>query len=647
MKKSIYIHFLLLIFCFSLSHGQNGKTKKAKTDYEAFAYKKAIGTYKDLVEQGYYGQEIFQNLGNANYLNANYEEAAKWYKELFALDSVQIESNYYFRYAQSLKSLKKYNESNQWMEQFITRSKVNGRASKYTNNRDYLAKIKSRYGRYKINLADINSKSSDFAPSFFGEQLIFSSARNMDIPIRSIHEWNDTPFLNLYSGTVTDSGTVSNPKLFSKNLNAKTHESSTVFTKDGETVYFTRNNSDNGRKFGRDKKGVSRLKLYRANLIDGEWKNIIELPFNGADYSTAHPTLDEEERKMFFASDMPGTFGASDIWVVELFEDGNFGTPVNLGPDVNTEGRETFPFITKKEVLYFASDGHPGLGGLDIFAYEMNPGQPIEVLNLGEPINSDEDDFSFIINDETKKGYFASNRPNGIGSDDIYSFEETEPLTFKCIANISGIVKNSKDGSVLANTSIEIFGSSGEVLVATKSNQKGEFTTSFECIEGGYTAVGTKQEFENGKTQFKLNKSKENNTIELLLNPEEKVAKSGTDLTQLLNLKPIYFELNKAKIRPDAAIELEKVLDYINRFPNTKISIRSHTDSRGSDNYNLNLSDKRAKATLEYLVNKGVDVNRLSAKGYGETKLLNNCSNGVKCSKEKHDVNRRSEFIVE
>jgi outer membrane protein OmpA-like peptidoglycan-associated protein/predicted adenine nucleotide alpha hydrolase (AANH) superfamily ATPase len=647
MQKSTYIFFLTLSCCFALSYAQSGKAKKAKTDYDSYAYKSAITTYEDMVKKGYSGQEIFQNLGNANYVNANYEEAANWYGQLFDLDSISIDANYYFRYAQSLKSLKKYEESNQWMEQYIKKSKLSARASKFTNNRDYLNAIKSRSGRYEIMLANINSKSSDFAPSFFGEQLVFSSARDTGIATRRIHEWNSTPFLNLYMGSLKDSGTVSNPKRFSKNLNAKTHESSTAFTKDGKTVYFTRNNSDNGRRFARDQKGVSRLKIYRASLIDGEWKNIIALPFNGDDYSTAHPTLDSKEEKLYFASDMPGTYGASDIWVVNLFEDGNFGTPVNLGADVNTEARETFPFINQNNVLYFASDGHPGLGGLDIFAAQMKPGQSIEVLNLGEPINSDEDDFSFIINDSSKKGYFASNRPNGVGSDDIYSFLETEPLNFKCIAKIVGIAKNSEEGSVLANTSIEILDKEGNVLTKTTSKKNGEFSASFECNEEDYVAIGTKKDFNNGKAAFTLNASKENTNIILLLKPEEKMAKKGTDLAKLLNLKPIYFDLNKANIRPDAAIELEKVLDYMKRFPKAKVAIRSHTDSRGSDSYNLSLSDKRAKSTLEYLVNKGINARRLTAKGYGETKLLNNCANGVKCSKIKHDVNRRSEFIIE
>ncbi|WP_394970231.1 OmpA family protein [uncultured Croceitalea sp.] len=647
MKKLKYIPTLLILFSVFVSYAQrNGKVKRAKTDYEAFAYQDAIDTYKDMVEAGYTGQEIFQNLGNANYLNANYEEAAKWYKQLFAMDSVQIESNYYFRYAQSLKSLKEYEESHQWMERFIKKSKVDGRASKFTNNRDYLDDIKRRSGRYEILLADINSKSSDFAPSFYGNQLIFSSARDTGIATRRIHEWNDTPFLNLFSGAIDENGNASNAKRFSKKLNAKTHESSTVFTKDGKTVYFTRNNSDNGRRFTRDDKGVSRLKIFRADLVEGEWKNIIELPFNGDDYSTAHPTLDRDEKRMFFASDRPGTFGASDIWIVDLFDDGNFGTPVNLGPEINTEGRETFPFVTDNNILYFASDGHPGLGGLDVFATEIVPNRPKEVLNLGEPVNSDEDDFSFIIDMETKRGYFASNRPNGLGSDDIYSFKETKPLVFKCITNIAGVVRNSEDDSLLADTSVEIFAPNGDVITSTKSNEKGKFSTSFECNGNTYTIIGTKRGFNDSKIQFKNNGAKENMNLKLSLKPEEKLAKKGTDLTKLLNLKPIYFDLDKSEIRPDAIVELEKVRDYMRQFPKSKITIKSHTDSRGNDNYNLSLSKRRAEATLNYLVNKGVKLNRLKAKGYGETRLLNRCTNGVDCSNEEHNLNRRSEFIV-
>lgn len=647
MKKSIFI-FSVFSFCYlTVCYGQNAKAKKAKNNYEALAYKNAIVSYEDLIKKGYSGQEIYQNLGNAYYLNANYEEAANWYEQLFSLDTVQIDANYYFRYAQSLKSLKKYKVSREWMEQFIKRSEDDGRAAKYASNKDYLENIKNRSGRYDIKLAELNSKSSDFAPSFFGDQLVFSSARDTGIAARRIHEWNETPFLNLYAGTILENGATSDAKRFSQNLNAKTHESSAVFTKDGKTVYFTRNNSDNGRRFARDQKGVSRLKIFRADLVDGKWKNIIELPFNGDNFSTAHPTLDKDERKLFFASDRPGTFGASDIWVVELFENRSFGTPQNLGSDVNTEGRETFPYITQSDILYFASDGHQGLGGLDIFAAEIRPGQTIDVLNLGEPINTDEDDFSFIIDEKTGKGYFASNRPNGVGSDDIYSFVEKEPLVFNCTSNVSGVVKNSEDGSILANASVEIVGSDGAVLTAILSNQQGEFSTLFLCEGDTYTVIGTKQGFENGKLQFQLDESGAGNTVELFLKPEEKPAKKGADLKKLLALNPIYFDLNSAAITPDAELELEQVVDYMKRFPNVNITIKSHTDSRASDSYNLNLSERRAKATLEYLVNKGIDLKRLSARGYGETQLLNRCANRVGCSKREHDVNRRSEFIVE
>ncbi len=645
MKTAIYI-FSAFLFFSTVCQGQKGIEKKAKIDYEGLAYQDAINAYQNLVEKGNTGQEIFQNLGNSNYLNANYEEAAKWYKELFAIDTIEVDADYYYKYAQALKSLGDYQGSDTWMERFLEKSSGDKRAVQFTDNRDYLKKIKENSGRYNIRLSDMNSKSSDFAPSFFNGGLVFSSARDTGITARRVHEWNKSAFLNLYQGQVGDDGKVANVQRFSRNLNAITHESSTAFSKDGKTLYFTRNNSENGRRFSRDDQGVSRLKIYKAEWVNGEWDNIVELPFNGEGFSTAHPALDEKNSKLYFASDRPGTYGASDLWVVDLLENGTYGAPKNLGPSINTEDRETFPFVTDDGILYFASDGHPGLGGLDIYATEIDGNSDTGVVNLGEPINSDEDDFTFIIDTATKRGYFSSNRPEGVGGDDIYEFTETDPLVFKCMATITGVVKNSEDGSILTNANVTILSDSGSVVATAVSDAAGMFTTSFECVGNSYTANGIKTDFKEGTSGFALDGQDPEVNVELFLEPKVKVAAAGTDLGVLLDLNPIYFDLNKSNIRPDAALELQKVLDYMKQFQDISIAIGSHTDSRGSDSYNRNLSERRAKSTMQWLVANGIDAKRLSSQGFGESKLLNNCSNGVKCSNAQHDVNRRSEFIV-
>ncbi len=632
------------LFTCSLVMGQDKKTKKADTNFDNYAYADAIDSYENLVKKGYTSEEIYKNLGNANYLNANYEKAADWYSKLFTLENATIDPEYIYRYAQTLKSLKKYEQSDFWMQKFEKEKTNDLRAQKFNESTDYLLKIKENSGRYTIKNSTLNSTASDFAPSFRGEELIFSTARDTGITTRAIHQWNKKSFLNLYSTTVSNDGTLDTPKKLSKILNNKTHESSTAFTKDGKTIYFTRNNSKNG-NFSRDTKGISRLKIYKASLDNDEWADIIELPFNSDEYSVAHPTLSKDEKLLYFASDMPGTLGASDIFVVAINDDGTYGSPKNLGPKINTESRETFPYITQNNILYFASDGHPGLGGLDIFATPINE-ELAPIQNVGMPVNSEKDDFSFIINENTKVGYFASNRSGGIGSDDIYSFRENTPLDFTCHIKVAGIVKDKKTGALLPNANIVILDKQGETIAKTISNSKGEFNTDGYCKNETFKIIASLHDYNDGDTTFTVVDAKNVSDVEILLASNIQEASIGTDLAQSLNLEPIYFDFDKSFIRAHSKVVMEKVVAYMKQYPEAKIDVRSHTDARGNDNYNLALSDKRAKATIKYLISQGIDASRISGKGYGEKQLINNCDNSSNCSQEQHQLNRRSEFIV-
>ncbi|MGS0527451.1 hypothetical protein ACU8V7_21985 [Zobellia nedashkovskayae] len=298
------------------SQAQDKKIRKADTKFTNYSYASAISSYEDLVADGYTEEEVFKNLGNANYLNANYQEASDWYGQLFQLGITDIDPEYMYRYAQTLKSLEKYDASDVWMNKFKTARSNDQRALAFGNNQDYLEQIEERSGRYELKNLGLNSKVSDFAPSFYGKDLVFSTARDSGLISKNIHRWNNGAFLNLYKASGDDQGNFTELDKLDRKLNKKTHESSTAFTKDGQTMYFTRNNSNNG-KFSRDEEGISRLKIFRADLIDEEWGNIVELPFNGDSYSVAHPTLNNDETKLYFASDMPGTARESDIFSVE------------------------------------------------------------------------------------------------------------------------------------------------------------------------------------------------------------------------------------------------------------------------------------------------------------------------------------------
>lgn len=637
MKRIVITILILNVF---VALGQDKKINRANKEYEDYAYIDAINSYEDLAKKGLSDQAIYKKLGNASYMNARYEGAAKWYGKLVQLENTDIESEYYYRYALSLKSIGDYTTSDIWMEKYAAKSGLDGRATMFENNRDYLKEIEKNSGKYKVKLANINSEMSDFAPSFYGNDLIFSSARK--VGENNIHNWNNQPFLNLYSAKKETNESFTIHKMQRK-INSKAHESSTAVSKDRTTIYFTRNNYDDG--FGRDDLGVSRLKLFRATIDGDDWKDIEEMNFNSKEYSVAHPALNNDNTKLFFASDMPGTLGNSDIFYVDLHDDGSYGTPINLGKEINTEGRETFPFVAEDDILYFSSDARPGLGGLDIFATNIlvENNTKTEVINLAKPINTKEDDFSFIVDKTGKKGYFSSNRPNGVGDDDIYSFTITEPLVFDCNNVINGVVKDKKTGDILVNSNVQIQNDSGMVLATTTANEKGEFNIVLDCDDKKITAIGTKTNYQKGTANFRVDETKQ--LVELLLTPVLKT-EATEDLARHLGLSIIYFDFDNWNIRKDASVELQKILNYMNAHPEVKINISSHTDSRGSTEYNRNLSKNRAQSTRKWLISKGISMNRLTAKGYGESQLENGCANGVKCSNTEHDMNRRSEFKV-
>jgi len=641
MKKIIFLLYITLSIS-QISISQERKVARGGKNYDKLAYIKAIDIYERVAEKGYKSADIFKKVGNAHYFNANYERAAKWYEELIKLKDKTTESEYYFRYAQSLKALKKYDEANSMMEQFYGSKKSDKRAQLFDTQRAYLEVIKFQSGRYKIKPFSLNSEYSDFAPSFYEKSLVFSSARDTGTFSRYKHSWNDQAFLDLYETSLEEDNI--DASKFSKALNTRYHESTTAFTKDGSTVYFTRSNYNN-RKYKKDSKGINKLKIYKATIKDGVWNNIVELPFNSDEYSTAHPALNPEENKLYFASDREGGFGLSDIYEVSINDDGSFGTPKNLGSAINTEGRETFPFVSTEGNLYLSSDGHPGLGGLDVYAYKLDRSIG-KIFNVGEPINSPEDDFTFIIDDTTKEGYFASNRGGGQGSDDIYILEETAPLKEKCDRKVTGTVTDKYTKFPIQEAEVVIIDEDNKVVKSVFTDANGNYEVSIDCTQGRFIRVQKRAYLTKESFVDATFKEEEDLVLDFELELDTITAGIGDDLTKILGLKPIYFDLNKSKIRGDAEIELAKVIAVMEHYPNLKIDVRSHTDSRARDAYNLKLSEKRAKSTMEFIIKNGIDVSRITGKGYGETQLINKCENGVKCSEEEHELNRRSEFVI-
>ena len=623
-----------------MGHAQERLVNKADTDYDQYSFRPAIDIYKRVMDKGYVSADLLKNLGNSYYFNASYKQASDIYKRLIDDYGKDVGPEYFFRYAQTLKSLGDYEGSNAVMDKFSEIADNDARANGFKEEKNYLKEIKKNSGRYSIKPFEYNTSYSEFAPSFYKEGLIFSSDRDTGNLARYRHTWNAKDFLDLYN---TNNSSVNK---LGKEVNTRLHESTSVVTKDGKTLYFTRNNFKNG-KYVKDDKGVIRLKIFKATYVDSTnvWSNIEELSINSDSYSVAHPALSNDESTLYFASDMPGTLGASDIYRASIKEDGTLGTPENLGSNINTEARETFPFITNEDVLYMSSDGHPGLGGLDVFATNVSDGKLNgSVVNVGESVNSKMDDFTFIFNSETKEGYFASNREEGKGADDIYSFIENEPLLLDCHQAVTGTVRDKISNEVLAGAAIKIIDENNTEISSAITDSNGTYSIDLDCNQGnfvraimeGYVPAEEYLGKSDGKAKI----------IDFYLERDKVSGGYGDDLAKLLQLSTIYFNFDKYDIRKDSEIEVQKVIAAMEKYPSLKIKVNSHTDSRGKDSYNLWLSQKRAQATVDYMISKGISKNRLEGEGYGETKLINKCSNGVRCSGEEHELNRRSEFII-
>lgn len=639
IKKLLYGTFLIVISFQGFA--QKARLAAADKKYNLFSYVDAIATYERVAEKGYKDEKMFQKLGNAYYFNAELKKAAKWYVELFAMNQEQ-EPEYYYRYSQTLKAIGEYDKADKMLEQFTKRSGNDQRAKLFDSSKNYLEVIKDNSGRYNIADAGINSKYSDFGSSLFDNKLIFASSRFVGVSKR-VFEWTNQAFTNLYSSEYTPNGNLAEPKRFGNTINSKFHESTPVFTKDGKTMYFTRNNYLDGKE-GRDSNKITLLKVYKTTFEDGKWNNVSELPFNSNQYSVAHPMLSPDDKTLYFASDMPGTLGQSDLFKVTINEDGTFTTPVNLGHSINTEGRETFPFISEDNELYFASDGRLGLGGLDIFVSKIEKDNSFtEVQNIGAPVNGPQDDFAFLIDSKSRDGFFTSNRDGGQGYDDVYKFTETRKLT--CKQNLSGTITDKELNLILPSAEVSLFDGKFNYLKESVVDEKGQYRFEVECGKIYYVRA-KKLDYETKESNITIAKINGETNLSLALEKRIKPVNLGTDLAKTINIPMIHFDLDKWFIRKDAAFELEKILDIMKQFPTIKVDVRSHTDSRQTAAYNNALSNRRAKATKDWLIKNGIEGSRLTSKGYGETQLVNKCSDGVKCTDAEHQANRRSEFIV-
>ena len=627
--KKIYTILLLIAVSTTIVSAQNSKTKKADNLYDRLAYTDAAQAYQKVLKRGTTDVYVFERLANCYYFINDTKKAEMYYKRVAKSKDANPEAIY--NYAQTLKANGKFSDYNTWMKNFAKLSPNDTRVKEFMKNPNYIPKIMDDMARYTAtNMEDINSEYADFGGIVYGKDFYFASGRNTS---RKTYQWNEEPYLEIYKATNVG-GTMKNAELLNGDVNTKYHESNAVISADGKRMYFDRNDYFEG-DYDKSANGINQINLYYAENIDGKgWSGVVSAPFNNNEYSTGHPALSQDGNTLYFVSDMPGGKGGSDIYMVAINSDGSLGTPERLGDNINTEGKELFPYLDSNGTLYFSSNGHMGIGGLDVFYAEAQGDGFGVVTNLGKGVNSSADDFAYKYDPTTQSGYVSSNREGGMGSDDIYMVEAVE---IPCEVTIAVLVINENTNAAVAGARVDLYDTMGNRLSSKTSNVDGMVSFKAACDQA-HEVQGVLADFESNASKVApANDQKVSATI--ALKPIEEII-----VEDQIVLNPILFDLDKSNIKAQAAFELDKVVSVMNKYPEMVIAVGAHTDSRATDAYNLTLSEARAQSTVQYIISKGISGKRISGKGYGESQPKVSC--GDTCSEAEHQLNRRSEFTI-
>jgi len=617
---------------------QQKKQRKADTLFNNFSFVKAAKLYKELVQNNYNRNYATRKLADSYAFLRDPRNASRYYKSVVKQKDVPVE--YYYKYAQSLRGMKKYDESQIWIKRYKDSGGV-ADTNDFSKNINFITSVFGAKQQYFLDRVRFNSKYSDFGAFEHDGKVYFASARDEGVAVKRLYGWDEQPFLDIYVAKAGSRRNVDYTAKVKGDVNSIYHDGPVTITKDGKTMYFSRNNFKDNIEL-KDKNGLTNMKIYRATFVDSIWTNIKDLPINGDEFSTQHAALNTDETKLYFSSDRPGTYGGSDIWSVDIAADGSLGVIENLGNIINTKSSEGFPFINNEGVLFFSSDGHTGLGLLDIYATikdEEDEENIIDVINLGVPVNSNKDDFAFSMNRNGVTGYFASNRQGGRGSDDIYAFHR-EP-----VLHVEGVVTDAINTSPISKAKITLFDENDNQVAYMETDENGYYqinidrNKNYKIVANQNKYIEDYRDFDSKNIQTELTSIKAN----LLLNPVQDVVKLAE-----IDLNTIYFNFDSFSIRDDAALQLDKIVNLMqNEYPEMVIRIESHTDSKGEVDYNDKLSTNRAKSTYKYLISKGIDPIRITEhQGFGERRLTNGCEDGVDCSEEQHQLNRRTQFIV-
>ena len=628
MKKNLIIIVIALIG-YSHVNAQDSSTKRADKLFDRFEFVKAAEKYLELIEDDNETDYVIKRLADSYYNIYDSKEAEKWYAKIIKNKDPEV----IYRYSQMLKANGKYKESNKWMSSFSEMRPYDSRAIAFKNTPNYIDKIIGRGEKFNIQNIDINSEYSDFGSIIKDKKIYFTSSRNTD---RKSYGWNDEPFLDIYSSTINEKGSFLEPNLL-EDLNSKFHEGILSFSADGNTIYFTRESfyEKEFEKSEENKNKYGQSYIYKATKLKDKFNIIESLDINDPSFSNKNPMVSPDGEHLYFSSNRPGGFGMYDIYRASINDDGTLSNVENLGQNVNSEGQEGFPFLSNDDVLYFSSDGHLGIGGLDVFYSRYIDGKWSNVRNVGIPVNSGADDFGFVINEENENGFVSSNRPGGVGKDDIYALKKIKPI---CDILLESTIVDSKTKNPIETALTSISDGTGVIENTKESDPDGLVAYILECGDE-FNLVASKDGYETKSVAVKLTEN-DPPMLTIMLDPiEELIVETKVELNN------IYFDFDKFNITSKAAFELDKLVAVMNKYPEMNIIVESHTDSRGSSSYNKGLSERRAKATVQYVISKGINEDRLKAIGMGEEVSLFDCSKG--CNEEQHSQNRRSEFIIE
>ena len=652
MKKILTL-LIIALFSFNPIISQNNSTKKADKLFDRLEYVKAAEEYLKLTEKSS-DNYIIGKLADSYYNIFNTREAEKWYSKII---NDNPNADIIFRYSEMLKANGKYKESNIWMSKFSEMKPYDTRAIAFRNTPNYIDKIIKKGKRFNLqNLKDVNTVSSDFGAFRYNNNLYLASGRKQKgVQNKKYNNYTSEEeyVLDVFKYDVINDVYLNETPLDA--INSKYHEGIIAFSPTGDTMYFAKETyyskshyKDSIVKNGSTREQVSVINLYRATRCTKKeitWKdngncnfnkgwNVTELGFNSAHFSMKNPAMSCDGKTLYFSSDMPGGFGNYDIYKSEVKEDGSIGKPVNLGQKINTEEQEVFPHMCCDNTLYFSSNGHLGLGGLDVFYSKNIDEKWSNVRNVGIPVNSNSDDFAFKMGKDCTNGFVSSNRPGGVGSDDIYAVKKIKPL---CDILLESIIVDAKTDTPIDSALTSVSDNTGIINNSKETNNEGIVEYIFEC-EDEIQLMVSKDGYESKMLDIKL-LDIDPPLLKIKLDPIEELI-----VEEKIILNPIYFDFDKFNITNQAAFELDKLVAIMEKYPEMIILAESHTDSRGPAAYNKLLSDRRAKSTAQYVISKGISEERISGVGKGEEDPEIDCIS--RCSKDDYAKNRRSEFII-